>query len=404
MNIQTTQRADYTFKYNRTSGRHGWLRLTPAYSVKLVEEILRDSVTKGIILDPFSGSGTTGLCAKEQGQEAYLFEINPFLVWLAKAKCRSYSEIAAAEILAAAKSALSIDVSEHDFEQYTPNMYQIERWWTKSAITALSKIRAGISLTFGAPGQSDVGDLLWVAFCRLVIDTSSAAFNHVSMSFKEMPTQQSILEIDDIYLSAVGFVASTLLLPSETPVHVLEQDSLQIRPIDFKASHVITSPPYPNRISYIRELRPYMYWTGFLQDSQAASELDWSAVGGTWGVATSRLASWEPSLQIPVSCLSKTVDTIERSDGRSSHLMAQYVHKYFHDMFLHLSSLKSVLEDNAKIDYILGNSYFFGVHVPTDMIITDMLHTIGYKNEKSTVIRKRNSKKGLFEFRIEART
>lgn len=34
------QRSDYTFKYNKEQGRHGWLRLTPAYSIKLVKEIL----------------------------------------------------------------------------------------------------------------------------------------------------------------------------------------------------------------------------------------------------------------------------------------------------------------------------------------------------------------------------
>ena len=48
MNMQISQRSDYTFKYNNKLGRHGWLRLTPAYSVKLVTEIIgnipKDSV------------------------------------------------------------------------------------------------------------------------------------------------------------------------------------------------------------------------------------------------------------------------------------------------------------------------------------------------------------------------
>ncbi len=34
------QRAEYTHKYNAMHGRHGWLRLTPAYSVKIVDELL----------------------------------------------------------------------------------------------------------------------------------------------------------------------------------------------------------------------------------------------------------------------------------------------------------------------------------------------------------------------------
>ena len=35
-----TQRADYTQKHNAKTGRYGWLRLTPAYSLKVVNEIL----------------------------------------------------------------------------------------------------------------------------------------------------------------------------------------------------------------------------------------------------------------------------------------------------------------------------------------------------------------------------
>ena len=47
------QRADYTQAFNAKTGRHGWLRLTPAYSVKVVEEILSDCDEGVNVLDPF---------------------------------------------------------------------------------------------------------------------------------------------------------------------------------------------------------------------------------------------------------------------------------------------------------------------------------------------------------------
>lgn len=37
---QLRQRSDYTYKFNSKTGRHGWLRLTPAYSLKIVEELI----------------------------------------------------------------------------------------------------------------------------------------------------------------------------------------------------------------------------------------------------------------------------------------------------------------------------------------------------------------------------
>lgn len=93
MDAKLTQRSDYTFKYNAQLGRHGWLRLTPAYSVKLVEEMMDGVPKDAFIFDPFSGTGTSGLVAAERGLSAHCLDINPFLVWLGNAKCRNYSQV-----------------------------------------------------------------------------------------------------------------------------------------------------------------------------------------------------------------------------------------------------------------------------------------------------------------------
>ena len=77
------QRADYTHKFNLKTGRHGWLRLTPAYSVKVVEETISRYGPRLNVLDPFCGTGTTALCAAAQGHRATTVDINPFLTWLA---------------------------------------------------------------------------------------------------------------------------------------------------------------------------------------------------------------------------------------------------------------------------------------------------------------------------------
>lgn len=77
-----SQRSDLTFKYNLKQGRHGWLRLTPAYSIKIVENLLERAGKPQLVLDPFSGTGTTGLVCAERGIACNLVEINPFLAWL----------------------------------------------------------------------------------------------------------------------------------------------------------------------------------------------------------------------------------------------------------------------------------------------------------------------------------
>src|SRR5262245_52044495 len=97
------QRADYTHKFNLKTGRHGWLRLTPAYSVKIVEEIVSQCDRRVRVFDPFCGTATTALSAAYHGHDAVTTDINPFLVWLGQAKTAHYR----AATLEAAKDATS---------------------------------------------------------------------------------------------------------------------------------------------------------------------------------------------------------------------------------------------------------------------------------------------------------
>src|SRR5204862_3807831 len=97
------QRADLTFKHNRNAGRHGWLRLTPAYSVKLVSDILAGLDPKQCVIEPFSGTGTTPVVAVEHGHDCDAFDINPFLIWLAEAKARNYASEEREELSNAAR-------------------------------------------------------------------------------------------------------------------------------------------------------------------------------------------------------------------------------------------------------------------------------------------------------------
>lgn len=57
----------------------------------------------------------------------------------------------------------------------------------------------------------------------------------------------------------------------------------------------------------------------------------------------------------------------------------------------------------AKVHYIVGNSTFYGVLVPVEVLFRDMLHEAGFEDTKISTIRKRNSKKELYEYDIHGR-
>jgi DNA modification methylase len=397
------QRSDYTFKYNQKLGRHGWLRLTPAYSVKLVAEIIDNLPKDAFILDPFSGTGTTGLVAAERGQSARCLDINPFLIWLGNAKCRTYTTAELQQLRTGVEKALVECKNLVNKDNWLPDIHNITRWWCKRTLAILAALRQSLVNRFGEPTDNNVSSLAWIAFCRLIIETSSAAFNHVSMSFNDRVTTFEVEQIETLYLEILEVILQKATDELTGAASVYLADAREPVSIDkVKYTHVVTSPPYPNRISYIRELRPYMYWTKFLKTARDAGELDWKAIGGTWGIATSRLQDWQSdSMELPES-LNRVVAEILNTEAKNALLMANYVWKYFQDMNLHFQNFRLYLKPGAVLYYIVGNSSFYGVQVRTEQLLEESLKSLGFANVGSNIVRKRNSKKELFEYCVYA--
>lgn len=400
MTTATRQRADLTYKANKNAGRHGWLRLTPAYSLKLVRNNLSALPEGSSVLDPFSGSGTTALVSQEMGLSCEAREINPFLVWFGNAKLDEYSPSNASSATETAKDIL--DDSERGWkgEFWEPPIYRIDKWWNGPTRKALSYIKSRVNETTGK-----TRNLLDIAFCRTMIATSSASFNHQSMSFKEVSGFEDGEELNvfhDVlaaFLSEVKYVSETSQNEMRKTSKIVLGDSTT-RFDGFKMTDlVITSPPYANRMSYIRELRPYMYWLGYLDSGSQAGELDWRTTGGTWGSASTKLKYWEPDEETPVD---SDLDNVCRKilDGKSGEVLSPYVKKYFHDMWSHFQSITPMVKPGGKVCYIVGNSTFSGIEVPSHLWYEGMLRELGFADVHSDVIRKRNSNKKLFEYAV----
>lgn len=392
-------RPDYTQSFNRGNGRHGWIRLTPAYSVKMVERILTEKQGgAATVLDPFCGSGTTALCAANRGLDAATTDINPFLVWLANAKLASYSAKDVREFSTISKSLGSLKGDAVD----PPSIFNIGRWWDADTMRWLCGAKGKID---SLPVNRRIKDLLYVAFCRSVIETSNAAFNHQSMSFKaerRRPVGRGLL--NGKFASLAETIAAGARDKAAGRARALLCDARMLDGLSgFKADLVITSPPYANRMSYIRELRPYMYWMGFLTEAREAGELDWRAIGGTWGSATSRLKAWEATGGFSSRRLAGAVKSIRSEDRGNAELLSRYVAKYHDDMFSHFSSLAAALNPGAELHYIVGNSTFYGHLVSVEEIYADMLRELDFAEVGITPLRRRNSKKALVEFDVSAR-
>jgi DNA modification methylase len=403
------RKPELTFKHNRKRGRYGWLRLTPAYSLKMVQRYLPDNQISGKVFDPFCGTGTTPLYAAYQGVEAYALELNPFLVWFARIKTAAYDKSVIEELKAANECILSQVDSGQPRLVDPPPIRNIERWWGKSAVVFLRGVKGGIEEYRSQASSEEVIDLLYICFCRTLIKISNAAFNHQSVSFDDSQQLSLFDETDEykaVFSADVQFVAHSAernpcVIPS-----IIQGDARNVdEHLPSKVDLVITSPPYPNRMSYIRELRPYMYWLGYLEKAREAGELDWEAIGGTWGVATSRLSDWEQDEEkghYP-DYFKKTLRQIEDDRNKNGRKMANYVARYFEDILQHFKSLARVLNAGATVHYVVGNSTFYGVLVPVERLYKEIMELTGFSETKIEIVRKRNSKKELYEFTVSGK-
>ena len=399
------QRADYTYRFNAKTGRHGWMRLTPAYSVKVVSGLLEGLRRPSRVLDPFCGTATTALCASYMGHESVTVDINPFLAWLGRAKLARYSDGEISSARDACGRATESVKRGAAAPSEPPPIHNIKRWWDPASLRFLCSLRSCIDAESGE--NSAERRLLLVAFCRTLIGLSNAAFNHQSMSFNGGGRSRAFDRADmrGMFADDARFVLGGAAENPAREGQMVLGDARRLHDaVDGRFDMVVTSPPYANRMSYIRELRPYMYWLGFLESGRDAGDIDWSSIGGTWGVATGRLGCWKrPARPFRHPVLDEALEGIETSGSKSSEILASYVAKYFDDMWEHFNSLVKVLDKGAQVHYIVGNSAFFGVLLPVERIYAAMLRRLGFERVKCAAIRKRNSKKELVEFDVSAR-
>lgn len=390
-----------SFKGNLKHTRYGWLRLTPAYSIHLIGDLLPST---GRVLDPFCGTGTTALVCAEKGLLCDTTDINPFLLWLTTAKTRKYSEHHL-DVFTAAAGDIANHIRDHGDDKWTPSLFQIEKWWDAPTLASLSRAMHAIKRS-ESTYESEVVDLLKVAFCRTMIERANVSFGHQSMSFKKAARRDLFSsdknEVALVWNVAVREIAKSAASPTATAPRAVLCDARELTKAldDSTYAAVVTSPPYPNRMSYIRELRPYMYWLGYLSDGRAAGEMDWQAIGGTWGCATSNVGKWSPPTEhkVPFDSFGEIINAI----AQRSPLLSRYVHKYFYDMLSHVDGLYRVVAPGGQINYIVGNSKFYDVMLPVEQIFASLFEAAGFEAAEVQAIRKRTSKKELFEYVVTA--
>lgn len=396
-----------TFLAGLSEKVHRWFRLTPSFAPDLVRYVLaKYSAPKdALIYDPFSGAGTTAIECSLEGYDSLCTEINPFLhfvnqVCLNWDICPSEVESELQHLEYAYNERVKhlnlIDVEANGFE--IPPIHNVYRWWRPDVLAKILLIK----YITKEIKNSDIKDVFRLALAGILVpDLTNVTLGRLQLHF---------INRDNDNIDVLGIFSSHLrkIIEDLSQINRLSQrgrSSVMLadaispgrigheRSIDF----VITSPPYPNRYSYVWNTRPHLYMLDFISEAREASNIDKSTIGGTWGTATSELqkGEFEPINYAVNKIVKPVADQIRKEDN----LMANYLVHYFNRLTEHLINIHPNLSKDAKLAYVVGNSWLKGKYVETDVMLGGIFDALdlGYRTTEIQRFRRRHSGKDLYE-------
>lgn len=401
-----------TFRDSLKAPIHGWFTYPAGFSFKAVEHSLRRSgipLGSGVVYDPFMGSGTTNLVAKQLGYNSYGVEAHPFVFKITQTKMEwELSFNVVNDYLQQIHRHIKSLPIQNGLEEFLKSQFPelILKCFLPETLYELYLIRNSINVV--------VEDEKYRSFFRTALvcvlrDVSIAATgwpyiapNKVkitSMSKKGWETycKRALKMINDIKETR-GKAFS-----GESFHKIFNGDSRDTsKYIDSNvADHIFTSPPYLNNFDYADRTRLEMYFMGDAKNwgeisNQIRTKLMTSAttqIGRTdlRYVLNSDFELLDPELyDFLSSSIVKLGELRNVKGGKKSYDLL--VAGYFNDMLDILRDNFRILKEGSKALYILGDSAPYGVHIPTDEIIGKIGVAIGFKSYNIQLLRTRGGK------------
>lgn len=382
---KTTYRSPVNFIESMQKPRHRWFPYKEGFSPSFVEDFLSDDLrrSKGLVFDPFSGSGTTGLVASNLGLPALGFDVSPLTTFIAatKAIVINADELRTLESYIKKFEASALEEQAADSENATVN-----RYFRPNVLTSLLRVKAFFQ-DISCPKSAALFKLAFLCAVE-PFSTHRKAGNGVKLK-----TKHTVSTAEDNSIEAVKqFVSDKLLMfvndirdtdgfraPSFHQRSCLG-DSLPTEVQDVGA--VLTSPPYANCFDYSKIYMSELWLGDFFK-----SKLDQKSFRDA-SVRSHVHATWADrynELGLPV--VNDLIRPLIEEQNLWSSKIGTMLSGYFADLGKLLYSLKPRLRSQARLGFVVGNSFYGGVTVATDLLLADLARTLGYELEEIRVYR-----------------
>lgn len=382
---KTTYSSPVNFIESMQMPRHRWFPYKEGFSPSFVRDFLTNGATigDGLVLDPFSGSGTTALVAGELGLRGLGFDVSPLTDFVAKTKALVMS---ADELRTLKSYLLEFENSPLENRASDPNNATVKRYFEPEVLDALLRTK----VFFEAVDCLKTRSLFKLAFLAAIepFSTHRKAGNGVKRKTNySWPTSEldSVSAVKRFIVEKLEMFASDVeQTPNFLPPEFLEKSCLGSSLSDEveDVSAVLTSPPYANCFDYSKIYMSELWLGDFFAskaDQQAFREASVrSHVHAAWAERYSEFG-------VPV------VDEIIRPHIEEQDLWSPRIGSmlsgYFADLGNLLTNLKPRMRNGGKLGFVVGNSFYGGVAVATDLLLAELGRRKGYEVEEVRVYR-----------------
>ncbi len=381
---------DPAFAINKTLPIHRWVPWIAGFARDFVADVLtRYLPAPGIVLDPFSGVGTTLVEAVLGGHNAMGFEINPYAALASQVKATAYS------------------VSVSDFHQYikdfrlffqgiaattyTPKSVPPVGFKTRSAFYSPSVLRKVLIAQdfINEIADSAIQDLFRLAFAATMVRYSNYSYEpslgrRVSAGKEEIedfPVGKTLLDKLCLMVEDVAWFQSHL--PPTTPQVQVINDSFfnyEAHLAPESVDLVVTSPPYLNNYHYNRNTRPQLYWLGFAEEAEDLKPLEQANFGKYWQTVRGN-ARLDLEFSLTNSDLEECLNDLRQRNPDKGvyggHGWANYAAAYFNDCYHFSQGLQYALKPGGTALVVIGNSILQGIPIPTDQYLGKIAESVG---------------------------
>lgn len=393
--------APTTAHLNRNTPFFDWYLMPEAYSAPLVYDAITEfGVRHGeTVLDPFCGTGTTLLAAREMGRNGLGIEVNPFLCFAGRVKTRLWREhsllkMEATRVLAEARVRLDKACEDNLLQDAIalPDMPRRERWIARKVACKIVTLRDCIERNTSEESRP----FFLLALASILRGASNMKLSPHAFGSREVKQDAPVLamfegRVEKMLTDVAGTAWEQY---AHVQTDIVQGDVRRLGELEhclLPAKLAVCSPPYLNNLDYTMQTRLELFFLQFVEKMDDLKALRKKMMICDAKATYKDIEDWRrvEDVESVVSIAQQIDDKLgEKGWGWDYGRMTR---QYFGGLMRAIESIKSALEPNGTLIMILGESAHAGILVQVPDIAAELGAVAGFVRPEVRVMRTRRS-------------